>query len=92
MTRPDFEDFAQILKRHLAALATADSACAAAAENRRAVLKAAREDGVIPALLKQIAREQAMNPDLRTELASYRSLVSQPFTGTELGQAAQAAQ
>jgi hypothetical protein len=92
MTDPDFEDFGQILKRHLGRLAAADVACTAAAEARRQVLKAAKEDGVVPSLLKMVAREAAMSPDDREALADYRALLNQPFEATDLATAAQAAQ
>jgi hypothetical protein len=89
---PDFRStpgFAETLQHYLARLEEADQRCAAAAEGRREVLKEARENGLVPGLLKQLCRERAWDQDFKDDLQAYRDAVSRPFSETDLGQAAQ---
>jgi hypothetical protein len=82
-------DFATLLKRHLEALAAADDVCRQAADKRRAVLKTAASDGLSVPLLKLVAKEQHLDPEVREELEEYR-LALVDFSRTPLGAAAQA--
>jgi hypothetical protein len=86
---PDFLDFGELLKRHLDALAKADEFCRAAAEKRREVLRDAQRVGINISLLKLIAREQHLDPEVREELREYREAVT-AFERTPLGAAARA--
>jgi hypothetical protein len=85
----DFVDFGELLKRNLEALAKADEVCRQAAEQRRTVLRAAAADGLNVSLLKLIAKEQTLDPEVREELADYREAVT-AFERTPLGAAAAA--
>ena len=89
MVATPIEPFGELLKRHLEALATADETCRKAAESRRTVLRAAAHDGLNVSLLKLIAKEQTLDPEVREELADYREAVT-AFERTPLGAAAAA--
>ena len=89
MVAAPIEPFGELLKRHLEALATADETCRKAAESRRTVLRAAAHDGLNVSLLKLIAKEQTLDPEVREELADYREAVT-AFERTPLGAAAAA--
>ena len=89
MAAAPIEPFGELLKRHLGALATADETCRKAADARRLVLRAAAHDGLNVSLLKFIAKEQTLDPEVREELADYREAVT-AFERTPLGVAAAA--
>jgi hypothetical protein len=88
---PDFVDFGTLLKRHLQALAAADDVCRQAADKRREVLRAAAHEGINVSLLKLVAKEQHLDPEVREELAEYREAVT-AFERTPLGAAAHASE
>jgi hypothetical protein len=88
---PDFVDFGELLNRHLDALAKADDVCRRAADQRREVLRGAAHDGINVSLLKHVAKEQHLAPEVREELEEYRAAIVD-FSRTPLGVAARADQ
>jgi hypothetical protein len=84
------EPFGELLQRHLETLATADETCRKAAEARRLVLRAAAHDGLNISLLKFIAKEQTLDPEVREELQEYRDACT-AFDETPLAKAARQA-
>jgi hypothetical protein len=70
---PEPVDFRDVLRGHLQALEAADEVCRAAADARRAVLKAAASDGLNTGLLKLVLREHNLSDEVREELEDYRN-------------------
>ena len=84
---PEFVPFGELLRHHLLALARADEVCRQAGEARRAVLKTAASDGLRVPLLKLVAKERTLSPQVREELEEYRAACID-FDRTPLGAAA----
>jgi hypothetical protein len=83
----EFRDFRALLREHLEAIERADLVCAEAAEARRNCYRAARADGLLPGLLRIIARERRFDEEALEELQNYREIASS-FSSTPLGRTA----